>query len=139
MREPVIIAAARTPVGRSMGALKDVQAYDLAALVLDAALDRAKIKPEQVEEVILGQSYQSGEYVNIARMALLKAGWPDTVPGITLDRRCCTGLDVICSAAMKVQSENAEAVVAGGVESMRGRYSRAGRVQGAIARICRGE
>jgi acetyl-CoA C-acetyltransferase len=71
-----------------------------------------------VDEVILGQAYQNGEYVNIARMALLKAGWPDSIPGVVMDRRCCTGLDVVCFAAMKVQSGNADIVVAGGVESM---------------------
>jgi acetyl-CoA C-acetyltransferase len=101
-----------------MGILKDVPAYDLGALVLNEAVKRAKMDPGQVEEVILGQSYQSGEYVNIARMSLLKAGWPDSVPGITLDRRCCTGLDVICYAAMKIESGHEEIAVAGGVESM---------------------
>jgi acetyl-CoA C-acetyltransferase len=101
-----------------MGALKEVPAFDLGALVLSEAVKRAGVDPGQVDEVILGQSYQSGEYVNVARMSLLKAGWPDTIPGITLDRRCCTGLDVICFAATKIQSDNAEIIVAGGAESM---------------------
>jgi acetyl-CoA C-acetyltransferase len=101
-----------------MGILKDVQPFDLGVIVLNEAIKRAKVDPSWVDEVILGQSYQSGEYVNIARMALLKAGWPESIPGITLDRRCCTGLDVVCSAAMKIQSGNADIVVAGGVESM---------------------
>jgi acetyl-CoA C-acetyltransferase len=101
-----------------MGALKEIPAYDLGALVLNEAVKRGGVDPAQVDEVILGQSYQSGEYVNIARMSLLKAGWPETVPGITLDRRCCTGLDVICFAAMKIQSDNADIIVAGGTESM---------------------
>lgn len=101
-----------------MGALKDVPAYDLGALVLNEAVKRAGLDPGRVDEVILGQSYQNGEYVNIARMSLLKAGWPESIPGMTLDRRCCTGLDVICFAAMKIQSGNANIVVAGGVESM---------------------
>jgi acetyl-CoA C-acetyltransferase len=118
LKEPVIIAAARTPVGRYMGALKEVQAYDLAALVLNAVLDRAKLKPDQVDDVIMGQSYQNGEYVNIARMALLKAGWPESIPGVTMDRRCCTGLDTVCFAGMMIQSGQAGVVVAGGVESM---------------------
>jgi len=118
LKEAVIISAIRTPVGRYMGVLKEVQPYDLAALVLNEAIKRAKVDPSHVDEVILGQSYQSGEYVNIARMALLKAGWPDSIPGITLDRRCCTGLDVVCFAAMKIQSGNGDIVVAGGVESM---------------------
>jgi len=116
--EAVIISGVRTPIGKYMGALKEVKAYDLAALVLDAAARAAKIDSVQVDEVIMGQSYQSGEYVNIARMALLKAGWPDAIPGITLDRRCCTGLDVVCFAALKIQSGDADIVLAGGVESM---------------------
>jgi acetyl-CoA C-acetyltransferase len=118
MKEVVIISAVRTPVGKFMGALKTVEAYDLASLVLNEAIKRAKLGPDQVEEVIMGQSYQSGEYVNIARMALLKAGWPEAIPGITVDRRCCTGLDVVRLATALIQSDQAELVVAGGVESM---------------------
>jgi len=118
MNQPVIISAVRTPVGRYMGALKDVEAYDLASLVLNEAVKRASLQPDQVDEVIMGQSYQNGEYVNIARMALLKAGWPETIPGITIDRRCCTGLDVVRYAASLIISGQAEIIVAGGVESM---------------------
>ena len=118
MNQPVIISAVRTPVGRYMGALKDVEAYDLASLVLNEVIKRAKIQADQVDEVIFGQSYQNGEYVNIARMGLLKAGWPETIPGITIDRRCCTGLDVVRYAAGLIMSEQAEMIVAGGVESM---------------------
>lgn len=118
MREAVIVSGVRTPVGRYMGRLKEVQAYDLAALVLNEVVRRVQIDPSTVDEVIFGQSYQNGEYVNIARMALLKGGWPESIPGVTVDRRCCTGLDVVCFAAMKIQSGNAEVVAAGGVESM---------------------
>ncbi len=118
MNQPVIISAVRTPVGRYMGALKDVEAYDLASLVLNEVVKRANLQPDQVDEVIMGQSYQSGEYVNIARMGLLKAGWPETIPGITIDRRCCTGLDVVRYAAGLIMSGQAEVIVAGGVESM---------------------
>ena len=118
MNKAVIVSGVRTPVGRYMGGLKTVEAYDLAACVLDAVLIRAGIDPEQVDEVIMGQSYQNGEYVNIARMALLKAGWPEKIPGVTLDRRCCTGLDVVRFASALIQSGQADVVVAGGVESM---------------------
>jgi acetyl-CoA C-acetyltransferase len=118
LKNVAMISGVRTPVGRYMGALKEVAAYDLGALVLNEAIKRAGVNPTQVDEVILGQSYQSGEYVNIARMSLLRAGWPDSIPGITLDRRCCTGLDVICFGAMMIQSGNADIIVAGGVESM---------------------
>jgi acetyl-CoA C-acetyltransferase len=118
MKKPVVISAVRTPVGRYMGALKDVEPYDLAALVLEEVIKRAGLSSEQVDEVIMGQCYQSGEYVNIARMALLKAGWPEKIPGMTMDRRCCTGLDVVRLAAALIQSDQAEIVVVGGVESM---------------------
>ena len=77
IQEAVIVSAVRTPVGRYMGALKDIAAYDLAALILNHVVERANISPERVDEVIMGQSYHSGEYVNIARMALLTAGWPE--------------------------------------------------------------
>ena len=118
MKEVVVVSAVRTPVGRYMGGLKTVEAYDLAALVLNEAIERAHVEPYQVDEVILGQSYQNGEYVNIARMALLKAGWPESIPGVILDRRCCSGLDVVRFASALIQSNQAEIVVAGGVESI---------------------
>jgi acetyl-CoA C-acetyltransferase len=118
MHQAVILSAVRTPVGRYMGALKTVEAYDLAALVLGEAVKRVNIEPDEVDEVILGQSYQNGEYVNIARMALLTAGWPESIAGMTIDRRCCTGLEVVRLAAALIQSGQAEIIVAGGVESM---------------------
>ncbi len=118
MEEVVIVGAVRTPIGRYLGALREVPAYELGALVLNEAVNRAGVKPAWVDDVIMGQSYQNGESVNIARMALLAAGWPVEVPGITFDRRCCSGLDSICFGAMKIQSGNAEIIVAGGVESM---------------------
>ncbi len=118
MQEAVIVAGVRTPVGKYMGALKTVQAYDLAALVLKAVVEKAGLDPEQVNEVIMGQAYQNGEYVNIARMGLLSADFPETIPGITIDRRCCTGLDVVRFASALIQSGQAEVIVAGGVESM---------------------
>ena len=80
MNLPVIISGVRTPVGRYMGGLREVEAYDLSSLVLNEALKRAGLEPQQVDEVIMGQAYQNGEYVNIARMALLKTGWPETIP-----------------------------------------------------------
>ena len=114
----VIAGAVRTPIGRYLGAFREIPAYELGALVLSEVTKRATVAPAQVEEVILGQSYQNGESVNIARMALLAAGWPVEIPGITLDRRCCSGLDAICFGAMKILSGFADIVVAGGVESM---------------------
>ena len=118
MENVVIVSAVRTPIGAYGGALREVPAYELGALVLNEVVKRANIDPVLVEDVIMGQSYQNGESVNIARMALLAAGWPVEVPGITLDRRCCSGLDSICFGAMKIQSGCADIVVAGGIESM---------------------
>ena len=118
MENVVIVSAVRTPIGRYLGALREVVAYELGALVLNAAVTRATVDPAMVDEVIMGQSYQNGESVNIARMSLLAAGWPVEIPGITLDRRCCSGLDAICFGAMKIMSGFADIVVAGGVESM---------------------
>ncbi|MFC1987714.1 acetyl-CoA C-acyltransferase [Chloroflexota bacterium] len=118
MEKIAIIGVVRTSIGAYMGALKDVPAYDLGAVVLNEAVKRAKVDPAQVDSVIMGQSYQSGEYVNIARMSLLNAGWPVEVVGITLDCRCCSGLEAICLAAMNIQTGNADIMVAGGVEHM---------------------
>jgi acetyl-CoA C-acetyltransferase len=118
MNKVGIVSAVRTPIGNFGGSLKNVPAYDLAALVLNEVVRRAGIAPEAVNNVIMGQNYQSGEYVNIARMGLLLAGWPVETPGITVDRRCPSGADAICFGAMMIDSGNADIVVAGGVESM---------------------
>ncbi len=118
MEKVVIAAAARTPIGNFLGAFKDIPAYTLCAQVLNETVSRAGIEPEQVDEVVMGQSYQNGESVNIARMGLLAAGWPVEIPGLTLDRRCCSGLDAIAIGTMMIRAGNAEVVVAGGVESM---------------------
>lgn len=118
MQEVVIVSAVRTPIGRYMGSLRDVPAYDLGALVLNEAIKRAKVTPDRIDDVVMGQCYQNGEYVNIARMSLLCAGWPEYVTGVTIDMRCCTGLDVINYGGMKIQTGNAEVIVAGAVEHM---------------------
>ena len=113
-----IVSAVRTPIGNFGGSLKTVPAYDLEALVLNEAVKRANVKPEVVNMVVMGQNYQSGEYVNLARMGLLLAGWPVETPGITIDRRCPSGLDAICLGKMLIETGNAGIIVAGGVESM---------------------
>ncbi|MDD5701003.1 MAG: thiolase family protein [Dehalococcoidales bacterium] len=113
-----IVSAVRTPIGNFGGSLRTVPAYDLAALVLNEVIKRAGIAPETVDMVVMGQNYQSGEYVNIARMGLLLAGWPVEIPGMTIDRRCPSGADAICLGTMMIQSGNGETIVAGGVESM---------------------
>ncbi len=114
----VIVGGARTPIGKYGGALKDVPVSRLGALVLSEAVKRAGVEPGRVDDVIVGQSYQNGECANAGRVALLEAGWPDTVPAVTLDRRCCSGLEAVLLAAMKIMAGNAEIVVAAGMESM---------------------
>jgi len=118
MKEVIIASAVRTAIGNFGGSLRTVPAYDLGALVLNEVVARARLKTELVDTVIMGQNYQSGEYVNIARMSLLKAGLPVQIPALTLDRRCPSSLDAVCLATTMIQSGNASIVVAGGVESM---------------------
>src|SRR5450759_896107 len=118
MEKVVIISCARTPIGAYGGALRNVPVYRLASLVLQEAAKRAKIDPAMVDDVIMGSAYQNGECANGARMAVLDAGWPDTVPGVVLDRRCCSGLESIFYGAMKIQTGNADIVIAGGMDSM---------------------
>jgi len=118
MREVVISSIVRTPIGKYCGALRDIPAFKLAALTFNEALKRVKIESNQIDDVIMGQSYQNGECANLARMALLEAGWPVEVTGVTLDRRCCSGLQSIWFGAMEIQTENADVVVAGGAENM---------------------
>lgn len=118
MESVIIASGVRTPIGAYGGSLKGLHVTQYTSLVLNAALQKVGIDPAQVDDVIMGQSYQNGECANGARMALLEAGWPEQVPGVTLDRRCCSGLDAIFIGAMKIQTGNADIVVAGGMESM---------------------
>ncbi len=118
MEKVVVLSGVRTAIGSYGGALKDVPVYRLGGIVLAEAARRAKVDPSLIDDVIMGSSYQNGECANGARMAVLDAGWPDTVPGVVLDRRCCSGVDAVCFGAMKIQTGNAEIVVAGGMESM---------------------
>ncbi|MDQ0000630.1 acetyl-CoA C-acyltransferase [Pseudarthrobacter sulfonivorans] len=119
MPEAFLIGGARTPVGRYGGALSSIRPDDLAALTVRAAVERAGIDPSAVDEVILGNANGAGEENrNVARMAWLLAGFPDTVPGITVNRLCASGLSAITVAAHMVKAGAADIVVAGGVESM---------------------
>jgi acetyl-CoA C-acetyltransferase len=118
MENVLIINGLRTPIGSYGGGLRDVPVYKLAAIVLDELVKRTNIEPAWVDDVIMGQSYQNGECANGARMALLEAGWPHEVPGIVLDRRCCSGLDAIFFGVIKIQTGNADILVAGGMDSM---------------------
>ncbi|TME69272.1 MAG: acetyl-CoA C-acyltransferase [Chloroflexi bacterium] len=119
MPEAVIVATARTPMGRYGGQLKDVRPDDLAAIVLKEVCEQARVKPTEVEDVILGCANQAGEdNRNVARMALLLAGFPVEVPGQTVNRLCGSGMQATISAAREIQSGAADIMVAGGVESM---------------------
>ena len=118
MDNVVILSGVRTPVGAYGGTLRDMHVAEFTAVVLNEVIKRARIEPAQVDDVIMGQAYQNGECANGARMALLEAGWPDTVPGVTLDRRCCSGLDAVFWGVMKIQTGNADIIVAGGMDSM---------------------
>ncbi len=118
MEEVVIVSGVRTPIGSYGGTLRDIPLYRLGSLVMNEAIKRAGVEPDRVDDVIMGQSYQNGECANAARVALLDAGWPDSVPAVTLDRRCCSGLDAVFFGVMKIQTGNADIVVAGGLDSM---------------------
>ena len=118
-REAVVVATARTPMGRYGGQLKDVRPDDLAAAVLKEVCERARLKPSEVEDVILGCANQAGEdNRNVARMALLLAGFPVDVPGQTVNRLCGSGMQATIAAAREIQAGGADIMIAGGVESM---------------------
>ncbi len=118
--DPVILAAVRTPVGRYGGALAHVRPDDLAALVLRAAVERVPgLDTGAIEEVYLGCANQAGEdNRNVARMALLLAGLPQEVPGVTVNRLCASGLSAVVCACQAIRAGELELAVAGGVESM---------------------
>ena len=119
MREVLILSAVRTPIGRIRGALAGIRPDDLAAQVIQAALEHADCPAEAVDEVILGCANQAGEdNRNIARMAALLAGLPDQVAGLTVNRLCASGLSAVNIAARQIALGEADCIVAGGVESM---------------------
>lgn len=118
MDKAVIIEAVRTPVGRDRGSLKDFNVDELAALVLSEVVRRADLDPASVDDVMLGVSNQVARAKNIARVALLRAGYPASVPGTTITRLCGSSLQAINFAAMAIETGQAEVIVAGGAESM---------------------
>nr|MDT0661826.1 acetyl-CoA C-acyltransferase [Micromonospora sp. DSM 115978] len=119
MRDAVIVGAVRTPVGRRRGGLAGAHPVDLSAHVLRALAERTGLEPIDVDDVIWGCVSQVGEQAwNVARNAVLAAGWPESVPGTTLDRQCGSSQQAVHFAAAAVLAGQAELVVAGGVESM---------------------
>ncbi|WP_409298465.1 thiolase family protein [Peribacillus sp. SCS-26] len=119
MREAVIVAGVRTPVGRRNGSLKDIRPDELLALTLKELMDRSGVNPGAVEDVIIGCVSQIGEQAgDIARAAALMAGFPEEVPGTTVDRQCGSSQQAVHFAAQAILSGDMDIVAAGGVESM---------------------
>ena len=118
MRDVVIASAVRTAVGTFGGALRDIPAVELGKIAVQEALKRAKIKPEQVEEVILGNVLTAGQGQNPARQVLIRSGIPKEVPATTINKVCASGLKSVMMAAQVIKAGDAEIVMAGGMESM---------------------
>ncbi|MDQ0148819.1 acetyl-CoA C-acetyltransferase [Eubacterium multiforme] len=118
MKEVVIVSAVRTALGSFGGALKNVPAVDLGALVIKEAVKKAGIKPEMVEEVLMGNVIQAGLGQNVARQATIKAGLPEEVPAMTINKVCGSGLRAVSLAAQMIKAGDTDIVVAGGVENM---------------------
>jgi 3-oxoadipyl-CoA thiolase len=118
-RRAVIVSAVRTPIGRHGGGLASVRPDDLAAVALRAVVERAGVRPADVDDVVMGCTNQAGEdNRNVARMGLLLAGFPVEVPGQTVNRLCGSGLQAVASAAQAIAAGEGDVIVAGGVESM---------------------
>jgi acetyl-CoA C-acetyltransferase len=118
MRRAAIVAPIRTAVGKYGGSLKSMSAGDLGAVILKALVERTKIDPERIDDVVFAQGYGNGEAPCIGRWSALAAGFPESIPGVQLDRRCGSGLQAVIDAAMRIQTGAADIVIAGGVESM---------------------
>jgi len=118
MREIVIVSAVRTAVGSYGGTLKNISAVDLGAKVIEEAIKRAGIKPENVDEVLMGNVLQAGLGQNTARQAAVKAGLPVEVPAMTINKVCGSGLRTISLAAQMIKCGDADVIIAGGMENM---------------------
>ncbi len=119
MTEAFVVDGVRTPIGRYGGSLSSVRPDDLAAIAITELVARSGVDPTMIDDVIFGDANQAGEdNRNVARMAVLLAGLPDSVPGITVNRLCASGLSAIHLAASMIKAGEADVVIAGGVESM---------------------
>src|SRR5260221_12937392 len=116
--ETVIVSACRTPIAAFGGALKDLSASDLGAVVIREALSRGRVSPAGVGDVVMGCVLQAGAGMNVARQAALKAGLPVDVPAETINRVCGSGLQAVLHAVEGVRSGYAQPIVAGGTETM---------------------
>ena len=117
-RIPVIVSAARLPTGRFMGGLSSLAAPDLGGLAISAAVDRAGVDPEEIDDVIMGNVVQAGVGQAPARQAAIRGGVPVTVPAVTVNKVCGSGLKAVMLAAQAIKAGDARVVVAGGMESM---------------------
>src|SRR3954465_6041648 len=118
MPDAFLLAAARTPIGKFLGGLSEVSAPELGAVALRAALERAKVPPDKVDEVVFGNVLQAGLGQNPARQAALKAGLPETINAYPVNMVCGSGLKAAMLAAQAIRAGDAEVVAAGGTESM---------------------
>jgi len=118
LNEVVIVGATRTPIGKYGGILTNLASYDMGSLVLQEIIKRVKFDSSLVDDVVMGCAYQSGHYLNTARQALLRAGFPFEVPGVTIDRQCISGLEAIAHGMRMIQTGDASVVLAGGSENM---------------------
>src|SRR5436309_9158081 len=118
MKNTVIISAVRTPIGKFQGALKSMTATQLGAMVVKAAVDRAGLKPEQVDEVIMGNVVSAGLGQNPARQAALRGGLLPDVAAMTINKVCGSGLKAVGLATQGIQTGDSDIVIAGGMESM---------------------
>src|SRR6185369_3747369 len=115
----VIVGAARSPMGRFRGAFAPVRGDHLGAVVLNGLIERVGVTPAQIDEVVFGCVTQIGEQsANVARTSLLGAGWPESIPGLTIDRKCGSSETAIHVAAGLIAAGSCKMVVAGGIESM---------------------
>ncbi|NQF15224.1 thiolase family protein [Brevibacillus sp. HB1.3] len=117
-KEVYVTAAVRTPIGKLGGSLKNTPIDDLTAIVLNGALAKAGQSGEIVDGVIMGNVISAGPFINIARVGLLKAGLPDTIPGLTVNRVCASGLEAVNLAAQSIQTGHSQVMLAGGVENL---------------------
>jgi len=120
MKDAVILSGARTPIGKLLGVLKDFSAVDLGVIAVRAAIERAGVDPASVEEVIMGNVVQAGNGQNPARQVALRAGVPDSVSALTINKVCGSGLKAVMLAANAIKVGEIEMAVAGGMESMTG-------------------
>ncbi|MDQ0154605.1 thiolase family protein [Robertmurraya andreesenii] len=116
--EIVIVSAVRTPIGRFGGSLKNLNSGDLGAIVIKESIKRAGLAPEQISEVILGEVRQTTESSNVARVAALRAGLPETTPAFTVNRLCASGMQAVTSGIQQIWSGQGDIIVAGGTENM---------------------